>query len=114
MKTATMSKDGEMRITISIKHRASKQDIVNAIGWQLLKDHDFCDAQDIAQAVAIALKPYQYSAKKMLEAFKNATASEGSSVWTWREDCTQQTGNEIIKQAGQLRALCYFDFNPPK
>jgi hypothetical protein len=97
---ATPSQDGELRFDIVIRRRIGLQDMVDGLGWNLIRDGTF-DTDNKALAVEAALKPY-WSRKAVIEAATKAIRHDGYDVWVWADDCSDKLQNEILKQARTL------------
>ena len=102
---ATPSKDGEMRFGVTIKRRVGLDEIVDALGWNLIRsDRDWFNTDNKAMAVESELKAYR-SRKKTLDATIKAYLHDGESVWVWADDCSF---SEIVREQARVLVLKKF------
>lgn len=101
---ATLSKDGLMRFDIKIKRRVALDDMINGLGWNLIRDNEFHDIPNKAMAVEAALIPFR-SRKAIMEATAKAYWHDGDSIWTWTDDCSFA---EIIREQARCLILKKF------
>lgn len=93
----TPSKDGVPRGTVTIRRRCSADDLVNAIGWVVVRDWTFYDAPNVAMRVETALALFK-SKKSILNCFHRAFSSDGDTFWTWTDGLDDITVKEIKEQ----------------
>jgi len=102
---ATLSKDGSLRFTVSFKRRVGLEDMIDSLGWQLIRSSvNWHTVDDKAAAVATELKNY-HSRGKIVAAVKEAVSREGDSLWTWADDCSFSA---IVREQAQALILKKF------
>lgn len=109
---ATQSKDGEMRFTLKIAHRVSSDDLINAIGWKIMREYFPIESENKAMAVETILKQFG-SRKAILVAVEESIRSEGDSVWTWSDNFTAETAGIIREQGRVLVAKKFPELKKP-
>ncbi len=98
---ATISKDGQMRLTLRVVHRVDADDIIDALGWKLMRDVDFSECDNKAMRVEAELKLYK-SRAALLKVTMESLHDEGSAVWVWSDDGDDKVIHAIREQGRVL------------
>lgn len=97
---ATLSRDGNMRLTVTIKHRVCVDDLVNGIGWKIVRERTSFNG-NVAMIIESELRAFK-SRRAILIAFKEATLSEGNAIWAWSDGFDIEVCKQLREQARVL------------
>jgi hypothetical protein len=96
---ATQSKDGTLRFNVPVSVRVGKDELINALCWQVLKDHwtDIQGCDNKAMAFESCLRGLR-SRKAVFEAVRRAVLSDGVNYWAWSDELKSEDADKLREQ----------------